>query len=144
MELSFLKEIHEVDMTTSILSTDRDITDQLRREPLQLSPWAMLQERRARVHREFCVQAANRVIDELRHVGVDAVIFGSLAGDPKVFRSDSDVDLCLLKKAGVQLGEIEDVVRKYLGSVKYDLVEFEDIGSGVRQEVVAHGVHYVQ
>lgn len=144
MELSFLKDIHEVDMATSILFTDPDIPDQPRRELLQRSPWAKLQERRARAHRAFCVQAANRVIDELRHAGVEAVIFGSLTGDPKVFRSDSDVDLCLLKKAGMQLVEIEDVVRKYLGSVKYDLVEFGDMASGVRNEVVANGVPHVQ
>ena len=144
MELSFPKEIHEVDMATSVVSTDPGIPDQPSRESSQRSRWAMLQERRALAHREFCVQAANTVIDELRHAGVDAVIFGSLTGDPRVFRNDSDVDLCLLKKAGVPLGEIEDVVRKYLGSVKYDLIEFEDTGSGVRQEILANGVHYVQ
>lgn len=100
----------------------------------------MLQERRARAHREFCAKAANKVIKELYLAGVDAVIFGSLAGDPRVFRSDSDVDLCLIKMASVPWGEIEAVVHKHLGSVKYDLVEFEAMSSAVRQQVIKNGV----
>lgn len=143
MGLTFFKEIHEVDMTTLIVSTEPVGTVKSRPETVQRSRWAMLQERRAHLHREFCVTAANKVIDELRDMGVDAVIFGSLAGEPSVFRSDSDVDLCLLNKV-VPLGEIEEVVRKNLGPVKYDLVEFEGIGPGVRQAVIANGVHRVQ
>ena len=143
MELSLLKEIQEVAMTALFASTEPDSTDKLRPENLQRSRWAMLQERRARLHREFCVNAANKVIDELRDIGVDAVIFGSLASESSMFRSDSDVDLCLLNKV-VPLGEIEEVVRKILGSVKYDLLEFENIGPRVRQEVMANGVPHVQ
>ena len=71
------------------------------------------------------------------------MIFGSLASESSMFRSDSDVDLCLLNKV-VPLGEIEEVVRKILGSVKYDLLEFENIGPRVRQEVMANGVPHVQ
>lgn len=143
MELSFLKEIHEVSMSALFVSSEPNRTAELRPETVQGSRWALLQERRARLHRDFCVAAANKVIDELRDIGVDAVIFGSLASEPSVFRSDSDVDLCLLNQV-VPLGKIEEVVRKNLGTVKYDLVEFKDIGPGVRQAVIANGVHRVQ
>ncbi len=143
MELIFFKEIHEVAMTALFVSTEPDDTVKSRPETVQRSRWAMLQKRRAHLHREFCVTAANKVIDELRDMGVDAVIFGSLTSEPNVFRSDSDVDLCLLNKV-VPLGAIEEVVRKNLGPVKYDLVEFEGIGPGVRQAVIANGVHRVQ
>jgi predicted nucleotidyltransferase len=143
MELSLLRGIQGVEMTALFVSTEPDSPYKTCSENLKQSQWSMLQEQRARLHREFCVKAANQVIDELRDIGVDAVIFGSLACESSMFRGDSDVDLCLLNKV-LPLGEIEAVVRKSLGSVKYDLVEFENIGPRVRQEVIANGVHHVQ
>ncbi len=113
-------------------------------ELLPRSSWLRLQERRARAHREFCVQAANKTVEELRCAGVNVVIFGSLAADPGEFRGDSDVDLCLLDSGGVPLSEIEDVVRAHLGLVRYDLVDFLSVGVGVREEVIANGVRHVR
>lgn len=108
------------------------------------SRWTLLQDRRARAHRAFCVQAANGIIEELRQVGVDVVVFGSLAENPSWFRVNSDIDLCVLSRGGISLGEVEEVVRRHLGQVKCDLIEFGDLASGVRQEVVARGVRHVQ
>lgn len=143
MELIFCKGIHEVAMSELFVATEPDGTVESRPQTVQRSRWAMLQERRARLHREFCVTAANRVIDELRDMGVDAVIFGSLVSKPSVFRSDSDVDVCVLNQE-VPLGKIEEVVRKNLGPVKYDLVEFHGISPSVRQAIIANGVRRVQ
>ena len=69
MELIFFKEIHEVAMTALFVSTEPDGTVKSRPKTVQRSRWATLQERRARLHRDFCVTAANKVIDELRDMG---------------------------------------------------------------------------
>ena len=76
-------------------------------------------------------------------MGVSAVIFGSLAEDPGIFRSDSDVDLCLLGPVK-SMSEIEFVAHKHFGLVKCDLVEFGHASQGVRERIIRTGLTHAK
>ena len=98
--------------------------------------WRVVQEDRAKKHREFCVQAANKALAEFKKMGVEVVVFGSLSGPAENFRDNSDIDLCILDRSGVEFSLIEDVALKHLLPASYDLVEFNDLKPAVKKQPV--------
>jgi predicted nucleotidyltransferase len=83
--------------------------------------WRAVRERRAQLHRKQCVTAANRVIADLSALGVDAVVFGSLANHHAPFREDSDIDVCIMKNPGIEFSLIEMIARGHIKPVCMDL-----------------------
>jgi predicted nucleotidyltransferase len=106
--------------------------------------WKNLRDRRAKKHRDFCVQATNSILDEFKKLGVHVLVFGSLADQKEKFRENSDVDLCIMERSGVNFSVLEDVVLKFLGSSGYDLMDFDDLKPSVQEKVLLSGVDYVK
>lgn len=106
--------------------------------------WRDVRERRAQAHRARCASAANRVVDDLHALGVEVVIFGSLADPNAPFRPDSDIDICITDDGGLPFSRIEEIVRMATKPISVDLFTFNDLKPAVQRSVLATGVHHVE
>lgn len=106
--------------------------------------WRAVRERRALAHRTRCVAAANRAVDDLRAIGVEVVVFGSLADHNAAFRPDSDIDICITNDGGLPFSHIEEIVRMATKPISVDLFAFGDLKPAVQRNVLATGVHHVE
>lgn len=100
--------------------------------------------RRAAANRAVCVLAANRALSALHDAGIDAVVFGSLVNPEAHFREDSDIDFCVMDGGGVDFFRILDSVRAVTGTIKVDVVAFDEVKPSVQQSILAMGVRYVE
>lgn len=106
--------------------------------------WHAVRQRRTEAHRERCVAAANQAIADLKAIGVDAVVFGSLVDRAGPFRPDSDIDICILDDAGILFSELENIVRLATRPASIDLFAFAVLKPEIRHNILTTGVRYVE
>lgn len=106
--------------------------------------WRAVRERRAQLHRIKCVAAANRVLADLSALGVEALVFGSLADRQSNFREDSDIDVCIVKNPGVDFSLIEDIARGHTKPASLDLFFLSELKPEIQQNMIRNGVRHVE
>jgi len=106
--------------------------------------WKKTQSIRAQANLVKCIEAANAAIAALQKLGVEARIYGSLADPQRVFREDSDIDICVMNDAGLKSIFIEKVVRDIVGDARLDIFHFSDLKPEIQAEVLEKGLNHVE
>lgn len=106
--------------------------------------WRAVRERRAQLHRMKCVVAANRILADLSALGVDALVFGSLANPQAYYREDSDIDVCILKNPGVDFSLIEEIALSHTKPALLDLFSLSELKPEIQQNIIKTGVRHVE
>jgi predicted nucleotidyltransferase len=99
------------------------------------------------LHRSACVVTCNLFIDYCKSMGIEVVVFGSLVMPSKVFRLNSDVDLCVISKiSNKDFSDIEDLAISVFSkeNVNFDLWRYEDLKDAVKLSVDTYGVKHAR
>lgn len=110
----------------------------------QESKWVKIKRERARVHRKNCVLAANNALSNLKKLGVEAVIFGSITKDFEKFTDKSDIDFCIINQNGIDESDLELIIRLHTKNIDVDICLFEQLKLGVKKSVISEGVKNVE
>ncbi len=94
-------------------------------------------------YRSRCVALANEFVELCGTKGVDIVVFGSLTNKDAFFRTNSDIDLCVLSSGSLSFLEIENLASDFFAGIKFDLWDKSDLKPDVMDEVVKFGVRHV-
>lgn len=98
-----------------------------------ISRYEHLLKRRARTRRVAALACAGRALDALNALGVKARLIGSLAADPSKFRSDSDIDILVEDRNGIEPATLFLETEKQIDGLPFDLLFLETVPPDMRQ-----------
>ena len=98
-----------------------------------ISRYQQLLTRRARSRRVTALACAGRALDALNALGVKARLIGSLAAEPSTFRSDSDIDILVEDRNGIEQTTLFLETEKQIDGIPFDLLFLETVPPDMRQ-----------
>ena len=98
-----------------------------------MTRYGQLIRQRAMARRQRALAAAECALQALRGRGVKARLIGSLTKDPSVFRDDSDIDILVEDRNGLDEVAVYLEAEKQVGDIPVDLVFLETVPEDMRR-----------
>ncbi len=87
----------------------------------------------AAARRQTAMASAARALGTLRALGVRARLIGSLADEPSKFRNDSDIDILVEDRNGIDEIVLFLETEKQIDDIPFDLVFLESVPEEMRK-----------